>query len=358
MSDSRRLADPEPMEGHGFYARNSQVQAAGLSPGLPLFVASAAEVPVPDDAGPIVIADYGSADGANSLGPIGEAVAALRHRRSAQAISVVHCDLPDNDFAALFRRLNNDPGSYLRGDDAIYASAVGRSYFEQVVPSESITLGWSSWAIQWLSRLPMPIPDQLQVAYSRSAEVRAAYEHQADDDWRVFLRARGHELRPGGRLVIVTMAVDAEGKFGYEAVLAAMYGAVQKLVSDGVISSEEMRQMAIPTVGRSRDEVLAPFAEGGTFAGLRAELVEVFRGEDRIWLDYLNDHDARRFGARWAGFSRASVFPSLAAALDGGTTSARAATFVARLEAEMAARLAAAPVETYIPLVRMCLVKG
>ena len=81
-------------------------------------------------------------------------------------------------------------------------------------------------------------------------------------------------------------------------------------------------------------------------------------GEDRIWAGFEGDGDAQAFGARWAAFSRASVFPTLAAGLEGGRTDPRAATFVERLESELAARLAAAPERILIPLAKMLQVQG
>ena len=350
------FAAPAPMEGHGAYGRNAQVQGGGLSSALALLEAAAANAPLPPPAQTIVIADYGCADGTNSLAPMNAAIAALRRRSPGQPISIVHTDLPENDFATLFHRLATDPSSYLR-DNGIFASAVGRSYFEQILPAASITLGWSSWAIQWLSRLPAAIPDHVQVAYSRDAAARAAFAQQAAVDWRAFLDARGRELRPGALLVIVTMAQDDTGAFGYDAVLAAMYGALEQLVTEGLVQPDELHRMAIPTVARSRADFLAPFAEAGTFADLRVEELAIFREDDRIWNDFCLDHDAQRFGARWAAFSRASVFPTLAAALDGGGKTPRAAAFIDRLEATTAARLATTPSKTNIPLVRLSLAR-
>jgi hypothetical protein len=238
----------------------------------------------------------------------------------------------------------------------VFASAVGRSFYQQVVPDESVTLGWSSWSVQWLSRTPAPIPDQLQVAFSQDAGARAAYARQAAEDWATFLTRRGRELRPGGRLVVLTMALDEDGDFGYRAVLDAMYDALRTLVDDGSVSEAEAGRMAIPTVGRRRAELMAPFADGGHFAGLAVEHLEIFRGEDQIFEAYERECDNAAFGARWAAFSRASVFPTLALALDGGDGS-RTTAFLDRMEAGMAERLAAAPAPTNIPLAAIVLVK-
>ena len=107
--------------------------------------------------------------------------------------------MAENDFTALFRTLANDPNSYLRGDAAVFCSAIGRSFYEQILPANSVTLAWSSWAVQWLSRVPAPIPDQVQVFYSLDPAARAAYAEQAANDWRTFLSRRERELCPGGR---------------------------------------------------------------------------------------------------------------------------------------------------------------
>jgi hypothetical protein len=347
------------MEGGGAYNRSSGVQAAGLVPAVALFEQEAKAVRLTPAPQPVVIADYGASGGHNSLLPMAVGIRALRGRVGPErAISVVHTDLPDSDFAALFQTLAADPNSYLRGDPAAFASAVGRSFYRQILPPESVTLGWSSWAVQWLSRVPATIPDQVQVAYSRDPAARAAFAHQAAEDWRTFLEARGREMCPGARLVVLAMAVDDAGEFGYRPLLDAMFAALTAMAGQGFLRADEIRRMAIPTVGRSKEDFAAPFEGTGRCGALGIEHLEVFYAEDRIWAQFEAGGDARAFGAQWAAFSRASVFPTLAAALDGGRGDPRAAQFVDQLEAGVAARLAAAPGRMRIPLAKLSLVKG
>jgi SAM dependent carboxyl methyltransferase len=359
MTDQSRAARPAPMEGKGAYNRSSRVQAAGLLPAVALLEKAASTVVLAAAPQPIVIADYGASEGHNSLLPIGVAIAALRTRVGPErAICVVHTDLPDNDFPALFQVLASDPDSYLRGDPAAFPSAVGRSYFQQILPSASVTLGWSSWAIQWLSRIPATIPDQVQVAYSRDPGAREAYFRQAAEDWRTFLDARSREMHRGACLVVLTMATDDAGDFGYRPLLEAMYAMLTEMTRDGFVRSDEFRRMAIPTVARSKADLVAPFADHGRFAGLSIEQLEIFHAEDRIWSRFETERDADAFGAQWAAFSRASVFPTLAAALEGGEADPRSGQFVERLEAGVAARLSAAPERMVMPLAQMVLVKS
>jgi hypothetical protein len=356
MTDTSPPAGPAPMEGRGVYNRCSAVQAAGYAPALPLLAEATLRVPLPPVSQPAVIADYGSSEGRNSLVPIAAAIRALRARGGAdRAISVVHTDLPANDFSGLFQALETDPESYLLEDPATFAFAVGRSFYRQILPAGSVTLGWSAWAVQWLSRTPCTIPDQIQVAYSRDPAAKAAFARQAEEDWRTFLTHRASELCPGGRLVILTIALTETGGFGYRAVLEAMNESLRELVASGVVQAEEAARMAIPTVGRSRADLLAPFGPEGRFAGLTVEHVELFLGEDLIWRDYERDRDAAAYGARWAAFSRASVLPTLA--LDLADDQARRDSFVSRMEAGMARMLAERPEPAIIPLAMMTVAK-
>lgn len=346
------------MEAGGGYNRRSAVQAAGASPALPLLEEAAADVVLPAGgaAAAIVVADYGSSAGRNSLAPIGRALAILRGRAGRErAISVVHTDLPGNDFNALFALLATDPDSYARHDPEVYASAVGTSFYRQILPSESVTLGWSSWAVQWLSRTP-PIPDSVHVASSRDGEARAAYALQAAHDWQDFLRCRSREMQAGGRLVVLTMASTDEDDFGYRGLLAALNDSLEELVAGGLVRDDEVERMAIPTYGRTRAEFAAPFV-AGNFAGLTLQRLEVFQGDDEIWRRFTDDEDAAAYGAAWAAFSRASVFPTLTLGLDGGAQDPRVEQFVARLEAGISKRLASAPEPSVIPLAAVVLAR-
>ena len=80
---------------------------------------------------------------------------ALRARVTVErAINVVHIDLPHNDFSTLFETLKNNSLSYLKTDPAAFAYAVGRSYFEQLLPSNSVTLVRSARTLRSSSSVP------------------------------------------------------------------------------------------------------------------------------------------------------------------------------------------------------------
>jgi len=340
------------------YSAASRLQAAGLNSAIQIFGQAAREATLPRMPHPVTIADYGAANGYNSLLPIGEAIDVLRTRiRADQPILVAHTDLPDNDFGALFATLDSDPDSYLAKDPATFASAVGRSFYQQILPTQSIVLGWSSWATHWLSRIPTPIGDHIHIAYSTDPAARRAFTQQAALDWNDFIAFRGRELAPGGRLVVLTLGLDAAGQPGFDAVMVAMTAALTQLTDGGLVKPEELRRMTIPTVGRTEKELAAPFFPSGRFEGMSVERLELFDAEDRFWSRYQIDDDAVAFGTAWAGFARAAIFPTLTTALEGGPTDPRAHAFIDALENRVATHLAESPRQSTIPLAALVLAK-
>jgi len=357
VPESSIVVRPEPTDS-ATYSQSSRLQAAGLQATISLFEQAALSVPLPKAPHAIVIADYGAATGHNSLLPVSAAIAALRTRtRPEQPILVAHTDIAENDFTMLFKTLADDPDSYLKKDAATYSSAVGRSFYRQIMPSDSVTLGWSSWAVQWLSAAP-PIPDHIQVAYSADEQVRAAYARQAAVDWHEFIAFRGRELRPDGRLVVLTMGIDEAGEFGYRPILDGIFAVLKTLVDDELLSQDEVARMVLPIVGRSENDFAAPFAPKGKFESLSIEHVEVFDAPDRFWAQYQIDKEAEVFGGQWAAFARASVFSTLSGALDGGRADPRHEEFHDRLEKGLATRLAKAPEPIHIPLAKVVLAKA
>ncbi|WP_046321746.1 SAM-dependent methyltransferase [Mycobacterium sp. UM_Kg1] len=350
MPESRIVVRPEPGG-----TPSGRLQAAGLAHATGVFEQLAATVPLPAAPRPIVIADYGAATGGNSLLPIGAAIAALRRRtRSDHAVLVAHTDLPDNDFSALFTTLAEHPDSYARTDTASFPSAVGRSYFAQIMPSQSVTLGWSSWATMWLVR---PVTGLPAICELTDDAARRAYVRQAAQDWHDFVAFRGRELSPGGKLLVLTPAVDAAGRSGYSPLLDAIAAVLDEHMAEGRLTADEIARVSIRALGRTEKELRAPFAPGGRFESLTIERLEVFDAEDRFWDQYVLDGNAGALGARWAALISAAIAPALAAAVTGRARDPATADVLRHLQACLAARLANSPQQVQIPLALVVLAK-
>ncbi|MDH6194940.1 hypothetical protein M2272_001569 [Mycobacterium frederiksbergense] len=329
-------------------------QAAGMSSAIKLLEQAARAVPIPMPAQPIVIADYGAGTAHNSMQPISAAIAILRGRtRPEHSVLVTHTDVADNDFSTMFRVLEEDPQSYLHKNSATFSSAVGRSFYSQILPSNAVHLGWSAWAIMRLDRVPMPVPDHIAAAYSNDDRVRTAYARQAAYDWHEFIAFRGRELCPGGRLVVLTAGLGDDGDFGYRSLFRSVTGTLAELITDGVVSADEVARMSLPIAGRSAADFAAPFAPSGRFERLAIEHLELFDAEDRIFNAYRSDRNATAFGTRWADFCQITAFADLGAAINGAPE--RRAVFYQRLHAGIATRLSSAPEQMRIPIAAVVL---
>jgi hypothetical protein len=335
------------MEGGGSYNRNARIPAGGASFAMPLLEQAARNIPLDRHDQPIVIADYGSSQGKNSLAPMRVAVRTLRERLgSARPILVVHIDQPANDFNTLFDVVHSDPERYSADDPNVFSSAIGRSFYESVLPPQQVDLGWSSYAAVWLSRIPTRIPGHFAYVGS-TGDVRAAFDRQGAEDWKSFLSLRAAELRPGGRLVVVLPGLEDEGSSGFEALFNHANSALAEMVEQGALSADERAHMVIAAYPRRRSHLLEPFSQDGQFCALTVEQCELFPLPDAAWADYERDGNKDAFAATHAAFFRAIFVPSLVSAL---TDPGKSLAFTDRLEQLLKRRLAEhpTPLESFV----------
>jgi len=261
---------------------------------------------------PVVIADYGSSQGKNSMAPMHLAIGGLRCRVGPnRPIFVFHIDQPSNDFTTLFAVLDADPDRYVVDEPNVFPCAIGRSFYENVLPPRSVNLGWSSYAAVWLSRIPTLIPGHFFPAHS-TGKVRAEFGRQAAKDWETFLALRAKELRPGGRLVVVLPALADDGSSGFTHLFDEANAALEEMVTDGTITSEERSRMVLGSYPRRKSDLLAPFAANGKFRQLTVEDCEMYELPDAAWAEYQRDGDKEALVTKHVLFFRSIFVPSLA----------------------------------------------
>lgn len=350
------------MAGEGMYNEHSQPQHAAGDDGLPL-LKRAGEAATLEPGRLVVIADYGSSQGRNSLAPMRSAVETVRARLGAgPEISVVHTDLPSNDFAALFTTLETDPRSYLRGTEDVFAYAAGRSFYERLFPASRVTLGWSSIAVHWLSAVPVPLRAHIFSPLGSSQE-RAEYAARAAEDWKRFLEHRLEELVPGGQLAIVGSGADDHGLSGAEGLMNLANGVLHEMVGEGALSREEYERMALPTYYRTRAEFLAALEDPSAAATEPATSSFVLQEceqtdlVDPLWEQYEQSSDLDAYAARASAFLRAFSEPSLFGAIAAGRSAENVAKladdFYARVREEIAAHPAEARCAWRLVLLRL-----
>ncbi len=312
------------MAGHGLYNAHSQPQHVAGGDGLPLLARACEAVPLDRSRG-VVVADYGSSQGRNSLVPMSAAIDQLRSRLDAETpISIVHTDLPSNDFAALFTTLDTDPESYLRGASNVFSYASGRSFYERLFPAEHVAVGWSSITVHWLSSVPVPLREQIFSPLGDAPE-RTAYAARAAEDWQRFLGHRLEELEQDGRLVVVGSGADENGRSGAEGLMSLANDALREMVAENALTREEYEQMVVPTYYRTLSEFIEPLDANGTAGSFELEEHSETDLADPLWASYEQSGDVAEYAAGVADFLRAFSEPSLFGAIAAGRSAEAAA---------------------------------
>jgi SAM dependent carboxyl methyltransferase len=337
------------MEPEGAYNKHAKLPAGGAALALPLLDKAVQAVEIDEEGEPIVIADYGSSQGKNSMAPMQCAIRGLRRRVGLnRAIYVFHIDQPSNDFNSLFSVLDADPERYVLEEPNVFPTAIGRSFYQSVLPPDSVHLGWSSYAAMWLSQIPTLIPGHFFPAHS-TGMVRTEFDRQGAKDWEAFLSLRAKELRPGGRLVVVLPGLADDGSSGFTHVIDEANAALEEMVAEGAITAEERSRMTVGNYPRRKGELLAPFATNGKFQQLTVEACEMVRLPDAAWTEYQRGGNKEALVTKHVLFFRSIFLPSLASALvrvRAGHVEALGA-FGDQLEQRLRQRLATQPAATH-----------
>jgi SAM dependent carboxyl methyltransferase len=316
-------SDEEHMLGHGFYNKHSHEQGKANSCGLPLIIEAINQIDLQLIGSEFRIADYGSAQGQNSLLPMKTAIAqvkllATKADKAEIPITVTHTDLPTNDWTTLFQTVLFSPESYLAHQGDVFCFASGTSIYHQIFPPNHIAFGYSAITEHWLSRKPCNIPDEIWSARA-TGKVRDAWAAQAKADWNVFLQYRAVEMQPSARLLIVGSGANHQGNSGAEGLIDLANAVLQQLVKDGALFPEEYEEMAIPTYYRTAQEWKEPFTSDPNFP-LSLDHFEEFSLPDVYLEMFQQDGDAHAFGEAHMEFFKAAYEPCLFANLSDNRT--------------------------------------
>jgi len=298
----------EHMLGHGFYNKHSHEQGKANTYALPLIVEGIHRLDLKQIGSEFRIADYGSAQGQNSLLPMKTAIAQIRtlaakFGRATTPISVTHTDLPTNDWTTLFQTVLFSPDSYLVGERDVFCFASGTSVYRQIFPPNHIAFGYSAIVEHWLSRKPCNIPNEIW-SVRATGKVRDIWATQAKADWHAFLQYRALEMQPSAELLIVGS--------GAEGLIDLANHILQQLVKDGTLYPSEYEQMAIPTYYRTAEEWKEPFTSDFIRkSGLSLDDFKEFRLDDVYLEQFQRDDNAQAFAAAYTGFFKAAYEPCL-----------------------------------------------
>lgn len=143
---------------------------------------------------PLIIADFGCSEGENSVTLFKQVIQELRNT-SQKPVLIFHTDLPENDWTEFNRVLNNLDKSYLALANTSSAT-IGRSFFNQLFPNDSVHVAYSAYAFHYLSKKPERLAGDFSFPHQN-------FLAQALNDFKSLLRLRYRELVKGGTLTVL-----------------------------------------------------------------------------------------------------------------------------------------------------------
>lgn len=326
------------MLGAGKYDNNSHTQASDIdAAGDALqFVASSASQNRRDES--LDIVDYGCAEGQNSRQMTEIMLNAVPTGSRHPYISIFRNDLHTNDFSSLTRAAQKTDCSESARHTSVFEFIRPGSFYEQVMPANSVDIACSFSALHWLRRLPEHLQTLPHVT-GECESVQPAFANQAAADWTEFLSRRATELRVNGRLVI-SLVARKSGCGHIHGPFALLNSAIQELVAAGQIDEARYRQFYMPIHRRTVEEAIVPFQDRQhpLFGAFALESLEIEELPPLLGSMIERGEAPTTAVSRYVGFIRAFSEPVIRAGLfdlhqiDPGTVSASIDCLYARME--------------------------
>ena len=246
----------------------------------------------------VTIADFGVATGLNSckcFKPVLE-----RFRASSEApVSLYHTDRPENHWNALFTNLSSSPDSYQCLPN-VYSFAVGKSFYTQLFPPNSLDIAYACAAFHWLSQ---PVPCNLLSPPIFPLESTSLVSAQRND-LTTLLRLRYSELKPGGHLIF-----NLPGFNPGHSIFHPLIEVATEMKEAELLPTDYLETFPIPLASGSTEANLAVVRSfEREFEVVNTETV--FE-ELPLYRQYRETGDLEAFVKAFAGFSRSYLYPYL-----------------------------------------------
>ena len=282
MTNQSAQAESITMSGGGIYSLATKGAKDVIDAATPMVVDAVNAIPMALIENGFTLSDMGCADGGTSLSMIEAAITAVRSRAPSVPVSIVYADQPRNDFNALVTNVHGlGPfDGYLNRVGNVFPLESGTSFYRQIVPSGSLSVGFSATAMHWLSAKPCDISNHVHMIGASGDELNA-FRAQAKKDWQQILLCRAAELAPGGRLVLINFGIDDQGRYLGNTGGVNMFDMFkeiwQQFLDQGRINEKEYKGMTLPQYYNTVEEFSEPLLDESDpvyQSGLRLEHIE------------------------------------------------------------------------------------
>jgi len=233
------------MKGAGYYSRATIGAKHVMDNAAPLVLDAVDRMAPTDDGSVFRVTDMGAADGGTSLDLWRRVLADVRRRIPSRPIEIIYTDLPRNDFSQTFQ-MTNTLGDEI---DGVHVMASGTSFHQQILPAETLDIGFSATASHYITAVPCTIADHVHMVGAATDE-RAAFVEKGALDWANMLFHRATEMKRGARLCLFNFGIDEQGRYlgntggvNMFDTFAQLWG---QLRDEGVITAQEFTNTNFP----------------------------------------------------------------------------------------------------------------
>nr|POE73595.1 putative s-adenosylmethionine-dependent methyltransferase at5g38100 [Quercus suber] len=230
------------------------------------------------------LADLGCSVGPNTFITMQNIIDVVQQKYQSQGLAshmpefqVFFNDHASNDFNTLFASLP-PRRSY-------FATGVPGSFHGRLFPESSLHFVHSSYALQWLSKLPEELLNKNSAAWNKGRvhyasapdEVAQAYTDQFAKDITTFLDCRAKELVVGGLMVLIMPGIP-NGIHRSSAPTGMIFGflghCLMDMAKEGLISEAQVNTFNLPVYVASPKEMTQLVETNGCFDIERMEITQ------------------------------------------------------------------------------------
>uniref|UniRef100_A0A2N9FN25 Uncharacterized protein n=1 Tax=Fagus sylvatica TaxID=28930 RepID=A0A2N9FN25_FAGSY len=290
MEDERTYAYANAMkggEGPHSYAQNSNYQRGVVEAAKEKIIEAVANhldiKTLSASLNQVCVADLGCSTGPNTFISVQNIIEAIQHKYISKGLNtqipeflVFFNDHVSNDFNTLYKSLPPHR--------QYFAAGVPGSFHGVLFPKASLHFIHSSYALQWLSKVPLDVIDEGSPAWNKGRifytnapkEVVEAFATQFAKDMESFLIARAQELVIGGLLALFTPAIpdvmsNSDTFTGTE--LDLLGSCLMDMAKVGLVSEAKVDAFNFPAYFTTPKELKALIERNGHFSFERMEIL-------------------------------------------------------------------------------------
>ncbi|OKP13454.1 Benzoate carboxyl methyltransferase [Penicillium subrubescens] len=163
-------------------------------------------------------------------------------------------DKPNNDFITLSSTISEWAGRFTK---APFVGMIPGNFYDQILPANSVDLGFSLASVQHLRTTRPMMDDNLQ----RSPNADKLLQEQAHKDLFQFLHHRGIETKPGGSPVLSFPSKSISGPSDLVGPTTSIFGALKLMLAEGKVSKRVLSSLNEPLYNRSMEDVQSTLNE-------------------------------------------------------------------------------------------------